>query len=62
MAAFKIISAIFDIFPLVTLKQVPIFDTNSIIGTIGGSLGLFIGFSFLACVNDLLELISNLLK
>ena len=34
-------------------EQVRIFDLNSIIGTVGGSLGLFIGFSFLACIQDI---------
>ena len=38
-------------------EQVRIFDLNSIIGTVGGSLGLFIGFSFLACIQDIFKLI-----
>lgn len=33
-----------------SIENVRLFDTNSILGTIGGSLGLFLGFSFLSCV------------
>ena len=43
-------------------EQVRIFDFNSIIGTVGGSLGLFIGFSFLSCIQDIFQFMTGLCK
>ena len=41
-------------------KELLVFDTNDMIGSIGGSLGLFLGFSFFGtisnCFDKLLEL------
>ena len=36
-------------------QEIRIYDTLSLIGTIGGTLGLFIGFSFLGFVNTVLD-------
>ena len=36
-------------------EELHIFDVNSITGTIGGALGLFIGFSFLTCAMDIFD-------
>ena len=41
---------------LIVKEQLRIFDTNSIIGTIGGALGLFVGFSCLTCIKDIFDL------
>ena len=40
---------------IIVQEEVLMFDSNSIIGTIGGSLGLFIGFSFMSCINYFLD-------
>ena len=32
------------------LKEYEIYDFNGILGSVGGSLGLFVGFSFLDCL------------
>ena len=42
-------------------EHLRVFDTNAIIGTIGGALGLFIGFSFLHCIKDISDFGSKLL-
>ncbi len=42
---------------VVVEEVIRIFDGNGIIGTIGGSLGLFVGFSFLSCIKDLLNIL-----
>ena len=39
-----------------------IFDLNSIVGLIGGSLGLFLGFSFLQCGDFVLHSFEKILK
>ena len=39
-----------------------IFDNSSILVAIGGSLGLFIGFSFFQCGNLILEIIQKFVK
>ena len=36
-------------------EHLRVFDANSIIGTIGGALGLFVGFSFLSCIKDIFD-------
>ena len=36
-------------------KEYLIYNVVSMIGTIGGSLGLFLGFSFYGAISDLLE-------
>ena len=33
-----------------------VYDTEGMIGTLGGSLGLFLGFSFYGVISDLLDL------
>ena len=42
---------------IIVQENVRIFDGNGIVGTIGGSLGLFIGFSFFSCIKDLMATI-----
>ena len=32
-----------------------VFDFNAILSSVGGALGLFLGFSFLGCANALVE-------
>ena len=41
---------------LIVKEHLRVFDTNTIIGTIGGALGLFVGFSFLSCIKNMLDL------
>ena len=36
-------------------EEVLIFDEIGLVGTIGGSLGLFVGFSFLGFINPCME-------
>ena len=43
-------------------KQALVYDTNDVIGTIGGSLGLFLGFSFFDVISKCLDLIMHLVK
>ena len=38
-------------------QDILMYDLNSIIGSIGGSLGLFVGFSFLQCSRDFVKFI-----
>jgi hypothetical protein len=38
---------------IIVEEEIRIFDANSIVASIGGSLGLFIGFSFLQCLGEL---------
>ena len=38
-------------------QDILLYDLNSIIGSIGGSLGLFAGFSFLQCSRDFVKFI-----
>ena len=40
-------------------EEYRIYDLSGIIGTVGGSLGLFIGFSFLQCMLWLLSHVRN---
>ena len=42
-------------------QEYQIFDTNGLIGSIGGSLGLFIGFSFHGALKSILVFIKNIL-
>ena len=37
------------------LKEYEIYDFNGILGSVGGSLGLFVGFSFLDCLLNLVN-------
>ena len=41
-------------------KQALVYDTNDVIGAIGGSLGLFLGFSFFDVISKCLDLIMRL--
>ena len=41
-------------------KQALVYDTNDVIGAIGGSLGLFLGFSFFDVISKCLDLIMHL--
>ena len=41
---------------IIVKEHLLVFDTNTIIGTIGGALGLFVGFSFLSCIKNLFDL------
>ena len=41
-------------------KQALVYDTNDMIGAIGGSLGLFLGFSFFDIISKCLDLIMRL--
>ena len=43
-------------------KELLIYDTNDMIGSIGGSLGLFLGFSFFQCGSLLMNSIMSCLK
>ena len=49
----------FNIYPASNTKnvyeEVLIFDEIGLVGTIGGSLGLFVGFSFLGFINPCME-------
>ena len=36
-----------------------VYDTEGMIGTLGGSLGLFLGFSFYGVISDLLDIFWN---
>ena len=36
-------------------EEVYVISSTAFIGSIGGSLGLFFGFSFLACCSDLID-------
>ena len=38
-------------------QDILMYDLNSIIGSIGGSLGLFVGFSFLQCSRDFVKFV-----
>ena len=38
-------------------QDILMYDLNTIIGSIGGSLGLFMGFSFLQCSRDLVKFV-----
>ena len=44
-------------------KEILLYDTNDMIGAIGGSLGLFLGFSFFdvisKCLQKIFELVSQ---
>lgn len=35
---------------IIVEEEYEIYDFNGIVGTVGGSLGLFVGFSFLHCM------------
>ena len=43
-------------------KQALVYDTNDVIGAIGGSLGLFLGFSFFDVISKCLDLIMRLVN
>ena len=43
-------------------KQALVYDTNDMIGAIGGSLGLFLGFSFFDVISKCLDLIIRLVN
>ena len=36
-------------------EEIRIYDNNAILGTVGGTLGLFLGFSFFSCGSFLLN-------
>ena len=38
-------------------EEILVFDDNGLIGSLGGSLGLFVGFSFFGCVATFLDVI-----
>ena len=40
-------------------KQALVYDTNDVIGAIGGSLGLFLGFSFFSVISKFLDDLFN---
>ncbi len=44
------------------MKEYEVYDLSGIIGSVGGSLGLFIGFSFLQCLMALFGRVEGLLK
>ena len=46
----------------VVMKQIPVISGNDMIGALGGSLGLFLGFSFCGTVFDTLNLVCMMLK
>ena len=37
------------------VKQIPLMTSNDLIGIIGGTLGLFLGFSFFGCISVMLD-------
>ena len=39
------------------MKEYRIYDTAGMVGTVGGSLGLFLGFSFYGALSDILDLL-----
>ena len=41
-------------------EEYKVYDFNGILGTVGGSLGLFVGFSFLDCMLFILRNIGKL--
>ena len=43
-------------------KQLLVYDANDMIGSIGGSLGLFLGFSFFDVISKCLDLIIRLVN
>ena len=43
-------------------RQALVYDTNDVIGAIGGSLGLFLGFSFFDVISRCLDLIMLLVN
>ena len=43
-------------------KEALVYDTNDVIGAIGGSLGLFLGFSFFDVISKCLDLIMRLVN
>ena len=43
-------------------KEFPIYDLNTIVATIGGSLGLFLGFSCYEVTRSGLEKMRNIMK
>ena len=43
-------------------KQALVYDTNDVIGAIGGLLGLFLGFSFFDVISKCLDLIMRLVN
>ena len=47
-------------------EEILIFDEIGLVGTLGGSLGLFVGFSFLGaispCVETLIDKMANILS
>ena len=43
-------------------KEILLLDANAIVGTVGGSMGLFIGFSFLQCYTFLIDSCVNLVS
>ena len=45
---------------IVVEQEIRMYDVNTIIGSIGGSLGLFIGFSFLQCSHGFLGMTRKL--
>ncbi len=50
MFYFKIVSPKIEV-----LKEYAVYDFSGILGSVGGSLGLFVGFSFLDCLFSVLD-------
>ena len=44
---------------IVVEEEYMVYDFNGIVGTVGGSLGLFVGFSFLQCMLYILGSLHN---
>ena len=42
------------------VKQIPLMTSNDLIGIIGGTLGLFLGFSFFGCISVMLDYVGLL--
>ena len=42
---------------IIVEEEYEIYDFNGIVGTVGGSLGLFVGFSFLQCMLFVMSII-----
>ena len=42
-------------------KEYLVYDDNAFIGSVGGTLGLFIGFSFLTLVKEFIDILKHYL-
>ena len=43
-------------------KEYYVYDTPALVGTIGGSLGLFLGFSFYDCLSQVIDFLFEYLS